>query len=464
MKSGTEAHGPRSPLRARIPSSYWILASGLLDSLPLAPAAPPRPRSSAADHAVSDYYMGDYRDAQRRLAPLAQKTDENYVLNNVRLGSAALVDYNLDQAEAAFLRAYEVINSTGVNDPSRAFGAAVLNEKIKVWKGEPYERAMANFYLGLIYYMRHDYGNARAAFENSLFKLRDYGEGKEKTDEYRSVESNFALGYLMLAKCWQHLGDDDAAQKNFDRAVELRPYLRYAADPERNRRANMLLVVDFGMGPQKVTNYDGAIVGFAPTPAQVGPVPPPMVVVDGRPVSLGGADRPPVDLLALAQDRRWQDIDTIRTIKTSVGTGLIAGGTYAGLQSHHQSDQLVGLALIGAGLLLKGSSVADTRQWEMLPRTTFVLPLEVAPGTHDVTIEFPNAPGLRQTWRRPGCPPPGEEATYYFRIQRFRGGPYTWPPPGMNGDGSPGSPVPASTPQPQGPATHAPLAADPGAP
>jgi hypothetical protein len=119
------------PARARIPSSYWLLATGCCLLFAAAGCAPST-AEQAADHAVSDYYMGDYRDAQRRLAPLAQKTDENYVLNNVRLGSAALVDYNLDQAEAAFLRAYEVINSTGVNDPGRAFGAAVLNEKIKV--------------------------------------------------------------------------------------------------------------------------------------------------------------------------------------------------------------------------------------------------------------------------------------------------------------------------------------------
>ena len=118
-------------------------------------------------------------------------------------------------------------------------------------------------------------------------------------------------------------------------------------------------------------------------------------------------------------------------MKTTLGTGLLGVGTYESLQSHNHSNQLAGLALIGAGLLLKGSSVADTRQWEMLPRTTFVLPLQLEPGTHDVTIEFPSAPGLRQTWRGLVTPPPGEEATYYMRIQRHRGGPYTWPPPGM---------------------------------
>ena len=56
--------------------------------------------------------------------------------------------------------------SIAARDPKQA--AAVLAEKLKVWKGEPFERAMVNFYLGLIYYIQQDYGNARAAFENAL--------------------------------------------------------------------------------------------------------------------------------------------------------------------------------------------------------------------------------------------------------------------------------------------------------
>ena len=45
--------------------------------------------------------------------------------------------------------------------------AAIINEKMKVWKGEPFEKAMVNYYLGLVYYMRHDYENARAAYQSA---------------------------------------------------------------------------------------------------------------------------------------------------------------------------------------------------------------------------------------------------------------------------------------------------------
>lgn len=387
-----------------------------------------------ARRAVEDYVYADYAKAAGRLRPLADKPDENFVLNNARLGSVALADYDLVTAESAFLNAYEVINSTGVNSGGRGAAAAIINEKMKVWKGEPFEKAMVNYYLGLVYYMQHDYENARAAFENSIFKLRDYGEGKDKDDQYRKVESDFALGYLMLAKSFQRLGDDQAARKNFDRVIELRPKLRGLANYKRNLESNVLLVVDFGYGPRRVADgMDGAFVGFGPKPEEAGPVPLPRVLVNGRQVTgprTAHYDLPPVDLLELAQQKRWQDIDTIRATKSILGTGLIAAGGYEAYRygRHGDSrDAYAAAGLLAAGLLLKASSQGDVRTWEMLPRTSFVIPISLAPGKYDITVDFPESQGLTQTWRNLEVPERGE-ATYYVRMQRYNSGPYTWPP------------------------------------
>jgi hypothetical protein len=80
-------------------------------------------------------------------------------------------------------------------------------------------------------------------------------------------------------------------------------------------------------------------------------------------------------------------------------------------------------------MLLKATSQADVRQWEMLPRTVSLLPLKLPPGTHDILVEFPEVPGVRQEWRGLVAPPEGQEATYYFRMQRYNTGPQSWPPP-----------------------------------
>jgi tetratricopeptide (TPR) repeat protein len=401
-----------------------LILLGLLIAAGCAPVG----RSPEVARAVDDYYIGYYHTARGILEPLAQRTNEDYVLNNLRLGSVLLADYDLDAAEAAFFRAYEVINSTGVNRGGRDVAAAVVLEKIKVWKGEPFERAMANFYLGLVYYMRQDYPNARAAFENALFKLRDYGEGRDRDDQYAEVESNFIIAYLMLARAWQRLGEDEKAVDLFRRAGQLRPDLRDLADPILHEETNVLLVVDFGMGPRKVTQYDNSIVAFEPHPGVVGRIPLPRVLVNGEPAGIGAINLPPIDTLEMAQDRRWQSIDTIRLAKSIAGTGLMAAGAYQGLK--RDPNHGAALGLLAAGALLKMSATADVRHWEMLPRTVFLLPLRLDPGQHDITVNFGRDARLSQTWRGIIAPSEGE-ATYYMRINRLNDRPLDWPPPNL---------------------------------
>jgi tetratricopeptide (TPR) repeat protein len=388
------------------------------------------PQEKSAHTAVADFYAGEYRRAAAQLQPLSQRTDENFVLNNLRLGSIEMIEGKLDLAQAAFLRAYEVINSVDVNNGGRTLGAVLVSEKIKIWKGEPYERAMANFYLGLTYYIQHDYNNARAAFENALFKLRDYASNsQENHQDYSEQESTFVIGLVMLGRCWQRLGRDDLAKANFDRARQLRPDLEALIDPHTEADSNLLLVVEFGRGPRKIRDSDGSLVGFAPTPEEAGRIPSPRVSIDGETVDTYPFREAPIDLLQMAQERRWQDIDTIRAIKSVVGTGLIVGGAVEGARGvtgsggRGRTDLIVGASLLAAGLLMKASSQADTRYWEMLPRTVFLLPLRVTPGRHDVVVEFPRAGLLRTTVRGIEVPSQGE-ATYDVRVLRQGGGEY----------------------------------------
>ena len=63
----------------------------------------------------------------------------------------------------------------------------------------------------------------------------------------------------------------------------------------------------------------------------------------------------------------------------------------------------------------------------MLPRTVFILPLQIQQaGDYEVTVRFPY-PGLYQTYRNLPVPQPGE-ATYYYRMERYNAPPINWPP------------------------------------
>jgi len=338
----------------------------------------------------------------------------------------AAADYDLGEAERAFYKAYEVMNSGGVNNASRSAAAVMLAEKVKVWKGEPFERAMANFYLGLVYYMRQDYANARAAFENALFKLRDYGESG-KTDQYQEQESNFTIAYIMLAKCWQKLGNPEKATDLFTRASKLRPDLAYLVE-EAKQDSNVLIVADAGIGPRKVTQYDNSVVAFVPKPQEVGPLPRLQVRLNGQAISLGGAEVASIDLLELAQERQWQSMDTIRLAKSAVGTGLMGVGAYQGMKHHPDYGSAAAFTL--GGLALKATATADVRHWETLPRTVYIVPLSLKPGQYDITVGVGDRLAVAQTWRNIVAPQQGE-ATYYMRISRFNTGPFDWPPPNL---------------------------------
>ncbi|HEV8292643.1 MAG TPA: tetratricopeptide repeat protein, partial [Tepidisphaeraceae bacterium] len=244
-------------------------------------------------------------------------------------------------------------------------------------------------------------------------------------DEYREVESNFSIAYIMLGKCWLKLGNEEKARDMFSRVARLRPDLRNLVDGQRMERSNVLLIVDDGQGPQKVLEGDNSVVAFEPHPMQVGPVPRPMIRVNGQLLHVNGVGPPPIDLLELAQDRRWQSIDTIRVFKSVLGTGLMAAGAYQG--SKERPDPGSAAALLLGGALLKATATGDVRHWEMLPRSVFIVPLYLPPGRHNVAVSFNDGTG--QTWRGIVAPDHGE-AAYYIRTSRW-GGVKEWPPAGM---------------------------------
>lgn len=383
----------------------------------------PSAAQRAYQEARTAFFAADYAAAAEELRPYADRTDENFALQNARLGLIYLAAGELDAAEAAFLRAYEVIHSVGVNDGGRTLGAVLVDEKLRVWKGEPFERAMVSFYLGVVYSILGDLNNARAAYENALFRLRDFDDDRDqlRADE---LESNFTLASIMLGRTWQRLGRDDLASAAFRRAVELQPSLGELADPNVHRRSNVLLVVDQGYGPRRATRFDGSVLAFEPTPQMVGPPPTPKVFIGNVLYPLGNVTQPPVDLLALAQERRWQSIDTIRATKSAVGTGMIVGSVIMadrGLNAsgaRQRTDLAVAAGLLAGGLLLKATSQADVREWGLLPRSTYLLPLSLNPGTYDISVEFSDGSRAAVT----GLPAPAlpNETVVYLRASRAR--------------------------------------------
>ncbi len=339
------------------------------------------------------YYSGQYRQAAAVMAPLIKKPDSNFVLNNCRYGSCALAGGNLNHAERAFLTAYRIMNSVNTNTGSRVLGAVVLYDGLKVWKGQPFERAMAHYYLGLIFLIKGDYENARAAFQNSLFRLRKYSHPNSSlppAERFARTDSNFTLGYFCLGVCNLKLGHPNLANADFQRAESLRPALAAVIAKMRQPGINGLVFVDYGRGPaRRPAGMYGEQTVFTPAPWQVGPSPP-LVVWDNHRQIQGVSRSAMVDTLALAQEKRWLTMDTIREAKAVIGTGLMVGGLAASSYGSYHRDQTLALAGLGASLLgaaIAASSQADTRYWQMLPRSVYVAPIHLRRGSNVIRVE-----------------------------------------------------------------------------
>ena len=143
---------------------------------------------------------------QAELRPLYERLyiegERNATLNFQRIGLAALAAGHLDVAEKSFDAATLRIDQIYADNPEAQQAKSLWTaEKIKDYKGEPYERAMAYFYRGLAYAARSDFQNARA-----MFKQADYQDTVAEAEQYAG---DFGLMPYMAG--WASYCDGNAA-------------------------------------------------------------------------------------------------------------------------------------------------------------------------------------------------------------------------------------------------------------
>ena len=74
----------------------------------------------------------------------------------------------------------------------------------------------------------------------------------------------------------------------------------------------------------------------------------------------------------------------------------------ARLRATDEGVALAGLGALAIGALLKASSSADTRVWEMTPRTAFVIPLRLAPLYSDTRSNWSRRAYFKHALAAPG--------------------------------------------------------------
>lgn len=403
---------------------------------------------------------GNYGAARVRLQEALSQdpSDRDYILGRMRLQIATLADGDPHAAEEISNEAYRLLRVQGLN-ADRTVASVVLNEGVKIWKGEPFEQAMSYSYIAIQKGMLGEWDNMRAAAQSSLFLLKDFGDnektGKKLSTEdiarraadkdqqnkggdayldhgYTPIKTDFELGYVLTGVASLALGRRDEAADNLNTAAQFNAAIGPLREALLAGGYNTIFVVDYGRGPAKVAyGDDGALARFDPRWAS-----------DGRAlsfsVSAGGAEEGTAfsavtDVNRLAQSHLWNNLEDVRAAKSTIGSLLLVGGAATALSANQgnrdarANQQIIGASLAAAGLLLKATSQADTRHLELLPQRTYIVPVNITSRGSVVTLQVQGDPGSRIVL--PAMSPPDAGETWqlrYVRLPGTRGGAPAW--------------------------------------
>jgi hypothetical protein len=338
-------------------------------------AAAPRPAASVAD----------------RRGPLSDERDR--VLIDYRAAAAALRVRDYDAAKVRLDDALVRIGGIITNDVDAARARTMFAaESTKTFIGEPYERVMAYYYRGILYWRDGQPDNARACFRS--------GQVIDSDPDNEHYDSDYVLLDYLDGFVSAKLGADgnDAWRRAQQHAGEKR------ALPAYNAGANVLIFAEYGYGPRKYAAgpYGEQLRFYADdSPSHTAR----LVLHDGKTI----VPLPSYDNLGYqATTRGGRVMDHILGNKAVfkantnlAGDVALAGSAYAadearrrkreGKDNDDQQFTAIGLGVLGViGKIASDATRADAdiRQWDNLPEHLSFAALKLPAGEHHGRLEF----------------------------------------------------------------------------
>ncbi|MFT4691359.1 MAG: hypothetical protein ACKVHO_06500 [Verrucomicrobiia bacterium] len=325
---------------------------------------------------------------QDGIALAARAPQQDRVMWHYRTAAVAMREARFEEAKRLLDDAISTIE--GIYGPDQRakkartyFGA----ESSKTFIGEPYERVMAYFYRGILYWMDGEPDNARACFRSAQVHDAD-AENHTYASDY--VLLDYLDGYASAK-----LAADGSDALKRARAHSAQSSLR-----DYDQQANVLVFVEYGNGPTKTAvGSHREKLRFRPSRSTTTSA---AITIAGQTV----AAKPLDDLYYQATTRGARVIDHVlagqakfRESTDKIGNAaLIAGAVLAQQQGKKSNADEIGAGLLLFGLatkILSGATNprADTRAWDNLPQYLSFAAFRVPPGQHSLTAEFQNASG-----------------------------------------------------------------------
>lgn len=310
---------------------------------------------------------------------ISQGPVKDRVLWQYRTALEALRRGQYSEAKALLDNAILTIGGSTANDKDAKKARSYFSEESrKTFHGEPYERVMAYYYRGILYWIDGEPDNARACFRNAQVIDSDT-ENRTFASDYVLLDYLDGLASVKLA------GDGSDA---FKRA---QTNAKGVSLPAYNPKSNTLFFIEFGSGPIKyATGEYREQLRFREGSSQVHSV---SIQLADQTVEL----KPYDNLNFQATTRGGRVMDHIlankavfkTTTDTAGNVALISGAIVA--QNRHTQE--AGLGLLAFGLLSKvvaasTTPAADTRSWQNLPQSLTFAAFQLPPGQHVATVEF----------------------------------------------------------------------------
>jgi hypothetical protein len=314
---------------------------------------------------------------------------QNSVLHSMRAGLHAmrLGYYNI--ARKCFDSAIRDVEALQAGaDQAKRSASKFVADKEKWFKGESYERSALYFYRGLLYLKDQDYGNAAACFKRS--ELEDITGNDEPgfQGDWYSDELGLALASYLNG----YPGDADVALKRAATYQSIQGQV-----PPPSPLTNTLIVVEIGTGPLKYSagRYHEQLRFREEAPATVS------VRADlpnQQTLTTAAAE----NIYFQATTRGTRQVDYILKGKANfkegsqVATAALAVGAIAASDVDKSGITSGALALAAIGTAITSALTtpeADTRSWDNLPHSLYLLNLNLSPNIQGVAISGLDAGG-----------------------------------------------------------------------
>ena len=275
----------------------------------------------------------------------------------------------------ALARIRGVIGADKSAKKSRGYFSA---EAKKTFIGEPYERVMAYYFRGILYWMDGEPDNARACFRSAQLEDSDTVD-KTYSGDY------VLLDYLDGLATAKQGGDGSDALKRAQAEAKLTAPTAY------HPKANVLFFVDFGLGPTKFASGQYAeqlMFRVTPSPAFSA-----RIKIDRQTVTAPAYD----DLYFQATTRGGRVMDHILANKAGLKRAADVTGNAALMSSAvlatQRETETAALGALAFGLLSKLTAAAivpqaDVRSWDNLPLFISFAAVELPAGPHTAIVEF----------------------------------------------------------------------------